>query len=90
MKSIKIQKSKSMQKESTSKNIRNKKFEKQNNNISENNKKNKIKNISIKNKNNIQKNSKKVEVNISNNSFWNNAIESNNPKKLKKYSKKIH
>ena len=88
MKSIKIQKSKSMQKDSTSKNIRNKKSEKQNNNINENSKKNKIKHISIKMKNNIQKNSKKAEVNISNNSFLINAIESNNPKKVEEILKK--
>lgn len=88
MKSIKIQKSKSMQKDSTSKNIRNKKSEKQNNNINENSKKNKIKNISIKMKNNIQKNSKIAEVNISNNSFLINAIESNNPKKVEEILKK--
>ena len=88
MKSIKIQKSKSMQKESTSKNIRNKKFEKQNNNINKNYEKNKIKNILIKKKNNTQKNSKKAEVNISNNSFLINAIESNNSKKVEEILKK--
>ena len=88
MKSIKIQKSKSMQKESTSKHIRNKKFEKQNNNINKNYEKNKIKNILIKKKNNTQKNSKKAEVNISNNSFLINAIESNNPKKVEEILKK--
>ena len=64
-----------MQKETTSKNIRNKKFEKQNNNINKNYEKNKIKNILIKKKNNTQKNSKKAEVNISNNSFLINDIE---------------
>ena len=82
MKSIKIQKSKSIQKESKTKNIKNKKSNKQNNTTIENIFKNKIKNKCITKKYNIQTNPKKIDLNISNNTSLINAIESNNLKKV--------
>ena len=82
MKSIKIQKNKSIQKESKTKNIKNKKSNKQNNTYIENIFKNKIKNKCITKKYNIQTNPKKIDLNISNNTSLINAIESNNLKKV--------
>ena len=89
MKSIKIQKSKSIKKESTTKKIKSKKFRKQSIIVSENNLKNNIKNISINNKNSLKINSKKgEELNNSNYTFLINAIEMNNLKKVEELLKK--
>lgn len=79
MKSIKIQKNKSAQKESINKNVKNKKLKKQNNITLENILKNKTTNNSIKKKNNLNSNINKEEENY--NSLI-SAIESNNSKKV--------
>ena len=79
MKSKKIQKNKSFQKESINKNIKNKKLKKQNNIALENILNNKTINDSIKKKKNLSSNINKEEENY--NSLI-SAIESNNSKKV--------
>ena len=85
MKSIKIQKSKSMQKTPLNKKLNDKKHIKQNNNLLKCLLKNKLKNKSLNKKDNNDSNYKKDESFI-NNSFF-KAIESNNYKKVEQLIK---
>ena len=84
MKAIKIQKSKSIQKPSIKKNIKEKKYKKQNNNHLDNTFKNKIKNKSLNKKNNTYTNKPSEE---SNNNSLITAIESNNIEKIEELLK---
>ena len=85
MKSVKIQKSKSMQKSSLNKKMNDKKHIKQNNNLLKCLLKNKLKNKSLNKKDNNDSNCKKDESFINNSLF--KAIESNNYKKVEQLLK---